>query len=319
MTSALGYLLVEILSIAGILLFGGSIYVRKRNERIHRRVSTISLRRTMEGGEPARTLTVATHSPLWRLAQRLLFGLDPLRYWSGPPPFLAMVAAGLLASLATFGVAAGTGLAFPFSAGLALAAGLLAVRWVVGVWRRRNENALVDLFPEAIDMLVRMLRSGLPITSAITAVSQESRAPVSTVLDAVSGQISIGIPLDEALTEAADRIRLPDFRFFSVAVSLQRATGGNLAATLEAMSELLRKRKAMRMKARATSAEVRTSAIILAALPFAIAVGLFVVSPEYVLLLLKDPRGQVLLAAAGLSLVLGGATMHLILRHALEV
>lgn len=164
--------------------------------------------------------------------------------------------------------------------------------------QRQVEDTFTDLFPEAVDMITRIVRAGLPINVAIRAVGNEAPPPVNQVFSTLAAEEKIGVRFDEALAAAADRIGLPDFRFFAVAVALHYSTGGNIAATLEILSDIVRKRKATRMKAKATTAEVRTSAIVLGSLPFVVIGGLLVLSPQYLAPLSTDPRGNVIIGLA---------------------
>jgi tight adherence protein B len=169
----------------------------------------------------------------------------------------------------------------------------------------RLEAKFIDVFPDAIDMIVRMLRAGLPITAAIGVVGAESASPVKEAFASVGAQMSIGIGFDRALLTTGKRVRSADFRFFTVAASLQHATGGNLVETLDILSEIIRKRRAERLKARAVTAEVRTSAYLLGAIPFVVVAGLLLTSPDYLAPLVTDPRGHIIIGMAVGSLLTG--------------
>ena len=179
----------------------------------------------------------------------------------------------------------------------------------------KAEHLLQDTFPDAVDMVVRMLRAGLPISSTVEAVAKEGPYPVADVFREIGDQIKIGIPINDALFAAGDRIGLADFRFFGVAVALQQSTGGNLAATLETLAEIMRKRRAMRLKGRATTGEARISAYILGGLPFLIIGILLLVDPAYLAPLIKDSRGNVIAGLALSGLVLGFTSMRRMMRQ----
>lgn len=180
------------------------------------------------------------------------------------------------------------------------------------------EAAFTDRFPAAIDSIIRMLRAGLPISAAIRAVADEPSPPIDAVFRGLADQMDIGIPLNEALAAAGQRIDIPDFRFFTVAVALQHATGGNLTTTLDILSEIIRKRRAMRLKAQAVTAEVRMTSYILAAIPLVIVAGLLVINPGYLSPMVTDPRGRMLVAIAIGSLTLGFLTMRQMMRRAIR-
>jgi tight adherence protein B len=181
--------------------------------------------------------------------------------------------------------------------------------------QRNAEWQFMELFPNAIEMMVRMLRAGLPVVSAVRAVSAESPPPFSTVFAEVAGQVEIGVPFEKALDTVSGRMGLQDFRFFSVAVTLQYATGGNLAATLENLSDIIRRRRAVRLKGIAATAEVRISAYVLGGLPIFTIGALLVVNPDYIAPLLYDPRGKYILGATIGLLALAIFTMRKLMRR----
>jgi tight adherence protein B len=178
----------------------------------------------------------------------------------------------------------------------------------------KAEKRFVDLFPDAIDMIVRMLRASLPVGVAIRTVGKEAPAPINCVFSSLADQIEIGITFEDALGIGSQRIGLPDFRFFAAAVALQHTTGGNLITTLEILGEIIRRRHAIRMKARAATAEVRMSAYVLGSMPFFVFGALFFVNPKYLTPLFVDPRGKVILVVS-FSLLLGAfVTMRRMMR-----
>ena len=183
----------------------------------------------------------------------------------------------------------------------------------------RADKRFVDLFPDAIDMIVRMLRAGLPVSAAIRTVAQEAPAPINGVFASVADQIDIGISFDDALGIGSDRIGLPDFRFFAAAIALQHTTGGNLVTTLEILGETVRRRRAGRMKARAVTAEVRMSAYVLAAIPFIVFGALFFVDPAYLRPLFLDPRGNIILAVSFFLLLTAFITMRRMMRSVVSI
>ena len=179
---------------------------------------------------------------------------------------------------------------------------------------RPHGAAFAALFPDAVDAVARMLRAGLPVTAAFQMVCQEAPAPVDAVFATLAGQLRIGMPLEDALRLSSQRIRLPDFQFFAVAVLLQQSAGGNLLPTLEALAQMMRNRRAVQSKARAATAEVRFSAYILGSLPFITVGALLVISPGYLNPLFHDPRGHVILAAAAAGLLLSAIVMRQMMR-----
>lgn len=197
-----------------------------------------------------------------------------------------------------------------------LAALLLLPRFLLLQQQHKADARFLEFFPDALDMCVRMVRSGLPAIAAMRLVGQQASPPVNMAFTHVADRCEIGIPFEAAMSDVSAEIGLPDFHFFTVALGLQRQTGGNLARTLEAFAEIIRKRRAVRMKAMSTTAEVRMSAIILSSIPFFVIGALAIINPGYLDPLVDDPRGNVLLGTAVLSLMLGGLSMRWLIRSA---
>jgi tight adherence protein B len=159
-----------------------------------------------------------------------------------------------------------------------------------------------------------MLRAGLPATLAIRTVGNDAAPPVNAEFANIADQMRIGVPLSEAIEASSLRIGLADFRFFSVAVALQHSTGGNLVNTLDILSQIMRKRRAVRMKAKAVTSEIRLSAYVLGALPFVTSAAILVIQPNYLTPPFNDPRGQMILAIAVGGLVLSVWAMRLMMK-----
>jgi len=184
---------------------------------------------------------------------------------------------------------------------------------IVGRMGRRRVAAFVALFPEAIDLMVRALRSGLPISEAIIGAGNEIGDPVGDELGRVEAGMRMGRDLETLLWDIAARIDVPEFRFFIIALSVQRETGGNLAETLANLSEVLRKRRQMRAKVRAMSSETRATTMILGGLPILVIVLLALTSPHYLVPLYTDVRGLVL---DGLAVVMLGSGVGIMTKMA---
>jgi tight adherence protein B len=182
------------------------------------------------------------------------------------------------------------------------------VAFIVGIWlplvflqmkiNKQNKEFLA-LFPDAIDLIVRGLRSGLPVSESLMLVSQEVAAPVGPTFTMVANTMKLGVPLERALQETAKKLDLSEFNFFTTSILLQRETGGNLSEILNNLAEVLRGRVMMRMKIKAMSSEARASTMIIGALPFVVLGVVFAVSPDYIKPLFEDPRGNVWLGIAG--------------------
>ena len=159
---------------------------------------------------------------------------------------------------------------FPFllaiTVGLLLGVGL--PHMVVSSLIKRRIKAFNAKFPDAIELMVRGLRSGLPISETMQVVAEEIQDPVGGEFRSVSDKMKIGRTMDSALQETAERLGTPEFQFFVISLAIQRETGGNLAETLSNLADVLRKRAAMKLKIRAMSSESKASAYIIGALPF---------------------------------------------------
>lgn len=185
---------------------------------------------------------------------------------------------------------------------------------IFGVWlplkvvRFRIERQLrkfLKLFPEAIDLIVRGLRSGLPVADSMAMIAHEMNDPIKTIFADVINSMKLGVTLEKALQETAKRLDLTEFNFFTTSIIIQRETGGNLSEILNNLGEVLRKREMMRLKIKALTSEARASAIILGAMPFFVAGGASVMSPGFLTPLIDDPRGNMAAAVAGGLLFLG--------------
>jgi tight adherence protein B len=190
-----------------------------------------------------------------------------------------------------------------------MAIGLFLPHYVVGRMGKARVARFIALFPEAIDLMVRALRAGLPVTEAIINAGQEIGDPVGTELRGIEAGMRVGRDLDSMLWDIAKRITAPEFRFFIIALNVQRETGGNLAETLHNLSEVLRRRRAMRAKARAMASEARASTVILGSLPMFVTAIMSVTSPVYIAPLYTDLRGLMLVGVAILMLITGVAIM----------
>jgi tight adherence protein B len=153
---------------------------------------------------------------------------------------------------------------------------------VVGYFVNRRTNAFNTKFPDAIELLVRGLRSGLPVTETLTVVAKEVPGPVGEEFKLVTERIKIGKTMEDALQETADRLAISEFNFFCITLAIQRETGGNLAETLANLADVLRKRAQMKLKIRAMSSESKASAYIVGSLPFIVFGMIWWINPGYI-------------------------------------
>lgn len=167
----------------------------------------------------------------------------------------------------------------------------------IGKLIAKRKKLFISNFPDAIDLLVRGLRSGLPVTETIGIVSKELRGPVAEEFKMITERMKIGRTMDDALAETALRMDTPEFNFFCITLAIQRETGGNLSETLSNLGGVLRGRAAMMLKVKAMSSEGKASAMIVGALPFVVFALIFYINPEYIGQFFVDDR----LIAVGLG------------------
>lgn len=192
---------------------------------------------------------------------------------------------------------------------MAIATGLYLPHMITGRMGRKRIMKFLGSFPEAIDTICRGLRSGLPITETIATVGQELPDPIGIEFSRISDGVRMGRSLEESMWEVAGRLDTPEYRFFIIALAIQRETGGNLAETLGNLGDLLRKRRQLKLKIRAMSSEARASAMIIGSLPFLMFTLLYFVNRDYIMILFNDVRGNFLLGGGLTWLSMGVLVM----------
>jgi len=184
---------------------------------------------------------------------------------------------------------------------LAVLVGLLAgiglPHFIVGKLIKRRVAKFTARFPDAIELMVRGLRSGLPISETLGVVADEIPGPIGDEFRTVSDKMKIGRTMEAALQETADRLGTPEFQFFVITLAIQRETGGNLAETLANLADVLRKRAQMKLKIRAMSSESKASAWIVGALPFIVFILIWFINGTYMQAFFVDER--LMIAGAG--------------------
>ncbi len=220
------------------------------------------------------------------------------------------MAIAILTALTAVGLLVGTRIGTVPSLLVGLLIGMALPHLVIGRMGKRRLAAFIALFPDAIDLIVRALRSGLPVSEAIVGAGHEIADPVGSELRLVEGGMKMGRDLESLLWDTAKRIDAPEFRFFVIALSVQRETGGNLAETLSNLSDVLRRRRQMQAKAHAMASETRATTMILGGLPVAVILVLSLTSPAYLAPLFNDVRGLILDAIALGMLTTGVVIMN---------
>jgi tight adherence protein B len=189
------------------------------------------------------------------------------------------------------------GAPFLLSLLLGILVGVGGPHFVIGKLIKRRVNKFTSNFPDAIELMVRGLRSGLPITETLGIVASEIPGPVGLEFRLVADKMKIGRTMEASLQETADRLGTPEFQFFVITLAIQRETGGNLAETLSNLADVLRKRAQMKLKIRAMSSESKASAYIVGSLPFVVFGLVYMVNANYMAGFFSDQR----LMVAGLG------------------
>jgi tight adherence protein B len=232
---------------------------------------------------------------------------------------LHLIIAGLIGAIIVIAFASGI---LALNSGVVMLLGVVAAAAapvvVLRMAQARYRSRFLNVFPDALDLVRRAVKAGLPVNEALVVAGREIGAPVGSELRRALDQVQVGVPMVDALQQTSDRIRVPDFRFLVVTLALQQGTGGSLAETLANLSAVIRARKALRLKARALSAEAKASAAVLAALPFVVGGAMYVMNRDLMSSLFVDPRGRFMIGVAFLSLVSGLTTMAVIVKRALR-
>ena len=177
-----------------------------------------------------------------------------------------------------------------------IGAGIMLPHMLVSSRIKRRQARFNNLFPEAIGLIVRGLKAGLPFADTLLVVGREVADPLGEEFRRMSDQVKLGQQIEHAMWTVARRINLAEFNFLIITLSVQRETGGNLAATLENLEEMLRRRQQMRLKVKAMSSEAKASAGIIGSLPFVMSGMLYLVSHDYIMQLFTTHMGNIMLA-----------------------
>ncbi len=213
------------------------------------------------------------------------------------------------------GVLLGT-LAFIFNGNLLIAIGALMVgalgvpRWVVSFVRNRRMKAFLIEFPNALDVMVRSIKSGLPLNDALRLIASDAQEPLRSEFRKVVEAQQLGLTVPEACERLHENVPVPETNFFAIVIAIQAQAGGNLSEALANLSRVLRDRRKMKAKVNALSMEAKASAAIIGALPFIITLLVYLTTPDYISLLFTDPRGNVILGISGVWMAIGILTMR---------
>lgn len=178
-------------------------------------------------------------------------------------------------------------------------------RWFVNFRRKRRFNAFLNEFPNAVDVIVRGVRAGLPLNECLAIISREAKEPIKSEFLAIVDAQRMGIPITEAITKLFDNVPLAESNFFGIVISIQSSAGGNLSEALGNLSNVLRDRKKMKAKVQAMSAEAKASGGIIASLPFLVGGIVYLTSPDYIMVLFTHPTGNLILVGSAIWMSMG--------------
>jgi len=264
-----------------------------RNQRSRRDVVETTLKEFEERHKKSK------HMPLSvRIAQAGLgWSKNQFLLLSGGVGFVMFV----LVLFAGGGMIAAAGLAFTGAFGLP--------RWLLSYLKKRRESKFLEVFPDAVDIIVRGVKAGLPLLDCLKMITTESPEPVKSEFRTIVETQAIGMPLGEACGKLYEDMPVPEANFFAIVISIQQKAGGNLAEALGNLSRVLRDRKKMKAKIQAMSQEAKASAGIIGALPIAVMILVYISSPQYISLLWTEPLGRVMLAASAFWMGMGVLVM----------
>jgi tight adherence protein B len=244
------------------------------------------------------------------------FGIDLERTDICPVPWWTVVAAAAIAADLTL-----TGLSMLLGSLAWIGFPVIwmfASRFMFGYFKGKRRQKLIVQFPDALMMIVRSIRVGVPVGEAIHIIAHEQPEPTAGEFRRVANQLSIGEPMDKAIMAMARHSQLAEYRFFATALTLQSKAGGALSGTLENLADMIRKRVAVKERAHALASEARMSIYVLTGLPVFVAGAIVLLNPGYISLLITDPLGNKILIAAVMSLLTGLGIMQLIVKKSVS-
>ena len=221
--------------------------------------------------------------------------------WSKRQFMLLSAGLGLVALAGAFGMGMG-----PLTAlGLGFAAGFGLPRWLLSFLKKRRERKFIEGFADAVDVIVRGVKAGLPLGDCLKVIASDAQEPVKSEFRSIVETQTIGIPLGDACTRLYESMPLAESNFFGIVVSIQQKAGGNLSEALGNLSRVLRDRKKMQAKIRAMSMEAKASAVIIGCLPIAVMILVYITSPQYIELLWTTELGRLMLAGCVVWMSIG--------------
>jgi tight adherence protein B len=285
---------VEFIAVSGqgIALHAGGL------DESHRKRSVEATLREVEEKQRSKAKRRAKYSLLGRLRQADI-GWSPRIYYLVS---LCIGIGGVFIALTSFSLLT--------AIGLGVSAGMLIPHLFLKFRRNHRFKRFLAEFPNAIDVIVRGIKAGLPLADCLKIVAAEAQEPVKSEFKALADDQALGMPLDEAVQRMPQRVSLPETSFFAIVVAIQSRTGGNLSEALGNLSKVLRERKKMKQKVKAMSGEAKASAMIIGSLPVAVAGLLALTSPNYIALLFITQTGNLVLAGCAVLMLVGVLVMR---------
>ncbi|WP_377297738.1 type II secretion system F family protein [Rhizobium sp. SGZ-381] len=200
------------------------------------------------------------------------------------------------------------------AAGAGFAAGVGLPRWIIGSLISRRQNRFLEEFPNALDVITRSIRSGLPLHDAMRLIASDGQEPVKSEFRRVVESQQVGFSVAEACARMVVTMPLPEVNFFSIVITIQGQAGGNLSEALGNLSKVLRERRKMKAKVKALSMEAKASGAIIGSLPFVVALLVYLTSPHYLEVLFSDPRGHMILIFSAVWMSLGIVVMRTMIK-----
>jgi tight adherence protein B len=214
---------------------------------------------------------------------------------------IASAVIGVGAGIGAFILGARSGYELLICLGIAFGAGLGVPRWLLGMAIKGRQKKFLDQFADALDVIVRGVKSGLPLNECLKMIAKESSQPLAGEFQVVCDGLAMGITVPQALERMYHRIPIQEVNFFNIVLAIQQKAGGNLSEALGNLSNVLRSRKLLREKIKALSSEAKASAMIIGSLPIIVMGLVYMSTPAYIMILFTSDTGHfILLVAAGL-------------------
>ncbi len=312
---------VGLVALAACAVVYTLLFDKVSNERTQeRRIKTIQARESTADGRKMASARVADAAKRRQTLQSSLEELEEKNKINDPNKAGLkdrLKQAGLSVSARTFHIiSGGVGLflaAMVFMTGanplLCLAAGIVGglglPRWIVGFLRKRRLGAFTEEFPNAVDVIVRGVKAGLPLNDCMGIVAAEARDPVGFEFRKIMETQKMGVPMTEAIKKLYKNVPLQEANFFGIVIAIQQGAGGNLSEALANLSSVLRERKQMKLKIKAMAMEAKASAYIIGALPPIVAFLVYLSSPGYIMTLFTHPTGHMILGASAIWMTIG--------------